>query len=223
MRLFVGRPRRRPSCLAPLLASAFLCGCPAPEDGPPSPGADAAPPSSESETSDPGPAASPSAPAEEEAQPREDASPAPLVRPPAQTKPGSLQVGQRYHFRVVPKQGITVDEVWTITAVSEDEVRYDLRSVNRMEEVAGMPESPPVEFGPTPKVFILSREDVPLPPGEPPSLSGEETLRVSGQDYPCQVFEKEGTKQWISALFPREIKIEHEGRPFRWLVKVEGP
>ena len=86
-----------------------------------------------------------------------------------------------------------------------------------------MPESPPVEFGPTPKVFILSREDVPLPPGEPPTLAGEETLEISGRSFPCQVFEKEGTKQWISALFPREIKIEHEGRPFRWLVKVDGP
>ena len=85
-----------------------------------------------------------------------------------------------------------------------------------------MPESPPVEFGPTPKVFILSREDVPMPPGEPPTLAGEETLEISGQSFPCQVFEKEGTKQWISPLFPRELKIEHEGRLFRWLVKIDA-
>lgn len=209
--------------LAPILLSACLCGCPAPEGGPPSPGGEGAPPSSESETSGPGPAASPEASQGEASDPQGDASPAPLVRPPAETKPGGLEVGQRYHFRVVPKQGITVDEVWTITSVSETEVRYDLRSVNRMEAVAGMPESPPVEFGPTPKVFILSREDVPLPPGEPPTLAGEETLDISGRSFPCQVFQQEGTKQWISPLFPRELKIEHEGRPFRWLVEVEGP
>ena len=60
--------------------------------------------------------------------------------------------------------------------------------------------------------------------GHPPyGHSGEETLDISGRSFPCQVFAKEGTKQWISALFPREIKIEHEGRPFRWLVKVEAP
>ncbi|HBP21191.1 MAG TPA: hypothetical protein DEA08_25815 [Planctomycetes bacterium] len=207
--------------LAPILLSACLCGCPAPEGGPQSPGGEGAPPSSASETQEP--SADPSPEPSAEPDPEGEASPAPLVRPPTETKPGGLQVGQRYHFRVVPKQGITVDEVWTITSVSETEVRYDLRSVNRMEEVAGMPESPPVEFGPTPKVFILSREDVPLPPGEPPTLAGEETLDISGRSFPCQVFAKEGTKQWISALFPREIKIEHEGRPFRWLVKVEAP
>ncbi|MGE0711180.1 MAG: hypothetical protein AB7N76_29530 [Planctomycetota bacterium] len=205
-----------------LIVTLVLAGCPAPEDVTP-PGADGggAAPSSASDTSK---TKKSEAQKKTEAK-REDrkSQPAPQedAQPPRDADVSQVKVGQRYHYRIEQPQ-MTVDEVWTITGITDRQVKYDLTSKTQMAPMEGVPDSPPIEYGPTPKVFLITHEDVPAPPNAP-KRTGHEDVDVAGTSFPCEVYETETTKQWVSARFPRLIRMEQEGRPFKTLVRIEQP
>ncbi len=137
--------------------------------------------------------------------------------PPQEIEASSVKIGERYLF--LTEQGeLKIRETWKVTGHEpKQEVRYDLFSVT---EVKG---AEPLETGPTPKVVSLSIEDAPAPPGPPPVAEGQETIVVSGVTFECTIYRQQGTRRWISARFPRLIKVEQDGKLFKTLVEIEAP
>lgn len=137
--------------------------------------------------------------------------------PPQEIEASSVKVGERYLF--LTEQGeLRIRETWKVTGHEpEQEIRYDLFSVT---EVKG---AEPLETGPTPKVLSLSIEEAPAPPGPPPVAVGQETIVVSGVSFECTIYRQDSTRRWISARFPRVIKVEQDGKPFKTLIEIEAP
>lgn len=137
--------------------------------------------------------------------------------PPQEIEAVEVKVGE--HYRFLTHQGeLTIKETWQVTAVTAGkEVRYDLHSVT---EVKG---AEPLTTGPTPKILRLSIDEAPAPPGPPPVADGEETIEVDGIAFKCTIYQQGRTRRWISGRFPRLIKLEQEGKPFRLLIGVDAP
>lgn len=135
--------------------------------------------------------------------------------PPRTVRVSDVKVGQRYRF-VTRQSKLTIHEVWRITRVDLDTgVHYDLTS---RTEVEG---ADPIESGPTPKVAQVTFADSPAPPGAPPVAQGQETLNIGGASFECTIYSQEKTRRWISARFPRLIKVEQGGVVFKELVAIE--
>lgn len=137
--------------------------------------------------------------------------------PPQEIEAAEVKVGERYHF--LTEQGeLRITETWEVTGHEpEKEVRYDLHSVT---EVKG---AEPHTTGPTPKVLRLAIDEAPAPPGPPPVAEGQETITVNGVAFECTIYRQDNTRRWISARFPRLIKVEQDGKPFRRLIEIEAP
>jgi hypothetical protein len=197
-------------------------GCPNPDDMPPGAGGSgAATPGSDTDTSGEGGDADSDADGDNtSASSGGDRGKGKVARPPRETDASHVKVGQKWFFQTTQSQ-MTIDEVWKITSVSDTEVHYELTSSTRMAPMEGVPDSDPIENGPTPKVFLLSREDAPPAPGEPPKLIGTKVVEINGIKFDCQVFEGKTAKQLISKRFPRLIRMERDDRPFKRLVKIE--
>jgi hypothetical protein len=166
----------------------------------------------------PAPGKSPKASPGETAPLGSSSKPADLGPPPPQEiEAADVKVGERYLF--LTEQGeLRIRETWEVKGHEpKKEVRYDLYSVT---EVKG---AEPHKTGPTPKVLRLAFDEAPAPPGPPPVAEGQETIVVSGVSFECTIYRQDKTRRWISARFPRLIKVEQDGQPFRRLVEIEPP
>lgn len=106
-----------------------------------------------------------------------------------------VKVGQTYRFKLTAGNS----SVWEVVAKTEDEVRYKIHLTVAGKEVAG---------GDEVHVFALKRKLE----GKEPAKGAQETLKVSGIDFPCTVLEAQsaGTlvKTWRSLKFPETIRVQ---------------
>lgn len=141
-----------------------------------------------------------------------------------------VKVGQKYHFKSefdTPQMTIETDAVWTVTKITPTVIEYDMTSTTRMtmkNPAAGMPPmKPTVTVNRGQKVPILPSQPAGVPNPNAPKSTGTDLIEVDGQKFPCDLYEKNGIKSWVSKVFPFTVIVEKKGTPLLRLVRIEQP
>lgn len=154
----------------------------------------------------------------------------PRAKPVKQQGPDASHVrkGQKYHFkpRVIDNATMRMElrSHWEITKITPQAVHYEMvTTTNLAFKNPNIPPQKPKTIRTSAKYPLTVRALAAPKAVDAPQPIKEETVNVSGVEFPCKVYEINGIKSWTSIKFPGLIKsLDPQGKALHVLIKIDG-